>query len=483
MKKAVISVFLLLCLSSCKVGRFVYYNFADITDHKVFPNRTIENDSTDVFYFKNSTEDNFKFKMTDGSSFETFLEDNHTVAFLVIQNDTIKYQNYFNDYNESSIVASFSMAKSFTSFLIGCAIEDGLIQSVNDPVTDYIPEMRENGFDKVSIENLLQMTSGLKFNESYVNPFGHAATFYYGRNLRKVTQRLKLEKEPGTRMQYVSGDTQILGLLLDRVLADKTISQYLEEKLWTKTGMQYDASWSIDKKKNGLEKTFCCLNARAIDFAKFGRLYLNHGNWEGQQLISEDWVKQSTKVDTLNGSYKGYQYQWWIPNDKGDFIAEGILGQFIFVSPSENLIIVRLGEKYGNVNWESAFEKIKEVLKTYDKRIAAKNKIQTIRERLENSMLDYITPGVTAYDETDVETCMKILDEHLDQINECQTKEEALKLTENTILKLNDLNKKTNYELVETTQREDIAEIIILAGFAKGFNTKDEDITEEWREW
>ena len=130
-----------------------------------------------------------------------------------------------------------------------------------------------------------------------------------------------------------------------------------------RVGMEFNASWSIDKKENGIEKTFCCLNARAIDFAKFGRLYLNKGNWDGKQLVSKQWVERSTKRDTSSGSGRNYQYQWWIPNNEGDFMAVGILGQFIFVSPSENLIIVRLGEEYGDADWEEVFEKIKEFIK------------------------------------------------------------------------------------------------------------------------
>jgi len=362
MKKSICFLIILLTLSSCKAGRFVYYNFANITDHKVFPNRTIKNDSTNIFYFKQNSGKDLDIKLKDGSSFDDYLEKNRTVAFLIIHNDTLKYEKYFNDYSRESVVASFSMAKSFTSFLIGCAIEDQYINSVNDKVSSYIPELKENGFDEVTIENLLQMTSGLDFNESYTNPFGHAATFYYGRNLRKSTLKLDLKSEPNQYTEYVSGNTQLLGLILDRVLEDKTISQYLEEKLWTQVGMEYDASWSIDKKKNGLEKTFCCLNARAVDFAKFGRLYMNKGNYNGKQIISEAWVHNSTKIDTLKGSDFNYQYQWWIPNKKGDFIAEGILGQFVFVSPEEKLIIVRLGEKYGNVNWEGTFEKLKEIV-------------------------------------------------------------------------------------------------------------------------
>lgn len=363
MKKIIYLLLILFATSSCTVGRFAYYNFADITDYKIFPERKIENDSTDIFYFKNNEKNELNITLKDGGSFEDFLSKSKTVAFLIIQNDTLKYENYFNDYSKESIVASFSMAKSFTSFLIGCAIEDKYINSIDDPVTIYIPELKENGFEDVTIENLLQMTSGLDFNESYINPFGHAATFYYGRNLEKSSLKLKLKNKPNELTEYVSGNTQLLGLILDRVLKEKSISQYLEEKLWKQVGMEYSASWSIDKKKDGLEKTFCCINARAIDFAKFGRLYLNKGNWNGKQIVSKSWVHSSTKLDSLKGSNLGYQYQWWIPNEKGDFIAEGILGQFIFVSPSQNLIIVRMGEKYGNVNWEDTFEKIKEVVK------------------------------------------------------------------------------------------------------------------------
>lgn len=363
MKNIIYILLILLTVTSCKIGRFAYYNFANITDHKIFPKRAVENDSTAIFYFKEDVEKKLDITLTDGSSFEEFLEKNKTVAFLVIQNDSIKYEKYFNKYSRESTVASFSMAKSFTSFLIGCAIEDNYISSVDDAVTKYIPELEKNGFDNVSIENLLQMTSGLNFNESYFNPFGHAATFYYGRNLEKSSLKLGLKNKPNESTDYTSGNTQLLGLLLDRVLKEKTISQYLEEKLWKQVGMEYRASWSIDKKNDGIEKTFCCVNARAIDFAKFGRLYLNNGNWNGKQLISKSWVENSTKLDSLNGSSLGYQYQWWLPNKKGDFMAQGILGQFIFVSPSENLIIVRLGKKYGNVNWKGTFENVKEVLK------------------------------------------------------------------------------------------------------------------------
>ena len=356
MKQLKLLLFVMLILtifSACKVGRFVVYNFADIKDYKKFPARSIEN-SERKFVFQTAENSRVPKEINlKGKSFpfEKYLEDNKTVAFLVIKNETIQYEKYWGKYDESSIVPSFSMAKAITSILMGCAIDDKLIQSVEEPITNYIPELAHKGFEKVTIEHLLQMTSGLDFNECYANPFGEAASYYYGTNLRKEVNKLKLKKAPGEAFDYVSGNTQLLGLVLERALKGKTISTYLEEKIWKPLGMEFNASWSLDRKKNGLEKTFCCINARARDFAKIGRLYANKGNWNGQQIVSEQWVRQSTKVDTTNGSAWFYQYQWWLPTQTGDFMAEGILGQYIYLHPDKNLIIVRLGKKEGKADW------------------------------------------------------------------------------------------------------------------------------------
>ncbi len=340
-------------LTSCQLGRFVFYNFADIKDHKIFDSRPLIA-TTPPFNFQTTNSGKFP-KGLKGISFDKYLEDNKTVAFLIIRNDTIQYEKYFKGYDKQSIVPSFSMAKSVTSILIGCAFDEGLIKSVEEPITTYIPELSKNGFDKVAIKHLLQMTSGIKFNESYFNPFGDAASFYYGLNLRKKLGKMKLKTEPGKRFEYVSGNTQLLGLVLERALKSKTITSYLQEKIWTPLGMEYDASWSIDRKKNGLEKTFCCINARARDFAKIGRLYCNKGNWNGKQIVSQKWVEASTKLDTTEGSVNYYQYQWWLPTPNEDFMAEGFLGQFIYVNPSKNLIIVRLGKNVGKADWWSVF--------------------------------------------------------------------------------------------------------------------------------
>lgn len=362
LKRIIFLLFASICLSSCQVGRFIVYNFADIKDYEKFPSRELTSNS-EKFNF-HSTE-NGKFpKMLkignkqDSVSLDWLLEKNKTVAFLIIKNDTIQYENYFKGYNKESIIPSFSMAKSITSILIGCAIDEDLIKSIDDPITDYIPELKKNGFEKVKIKHLLQMTSGIKFNESYINPLGEAASFYYGRNLKQQTTKLKLKTKPGIEFNYVSGNTQLLGLVLERALKTKTITEYFQEKLWTPLEMEYDGSWSIDKKMDGLEKTFCCVNARARDFAKIGRLYLNNGNWNGKQIVSVKWVEESTKIDTTQGSVKEYQYQWWLPSTNGDFMAEGILGQYVYVNPNDNTIIVRMGKKNGRVDWAELFKQL-----------------------------------------------------------------------------------------------------------------------------
>lgn len=351
-------------LSSCTVGRFFIYNFADTRDHKKFPSRPLAPSSERYAYVIAAKEKGPRTITYDGKeqAFDEFLEDHRTVAFLIIHRDTLKYERYFKGYDPAHVHTSFSMAKSVMSMRIGCALADGYITNVSQPITDFVPELKKNGFDAVTLEHVLQMTSGLDFSESYVNPFGSAAKYYYGRRLYKNMARMKLKRAPGTMFEYVSGNSQLLGLILERALRAKgdqrTITAYCQDKLWSPLGMEYPASWSIDRKEGGIEKTFCCVNAPARDFAKLGSLYLHGGNWNGAQLVPAEWVEQSTRVDTSNGSAARYQYQWWLPSGDGDFMAQGILGQFIFVDPARELVIVRLGKKYGGVGWSNVFRSI-----------------------------------------------------------------------------------------------------------------------------
>lgn len=345
----------LVCLNSCLPARIVWHNYADIGDYKIFPKRKLK--APVESYKIPLSSQNFNIEeLVNKDKYKSaseFFNRSKTVAFIIIKKDSILYENYFNDYERESVVPSFSMAKSYISALTGIAIDDGLINSVNDPVTKYLPELKDNGFDRVTIEHLLQMNSGIEFNENYKNPFSEASTYYYGNDLRKQVAQLKIIHEPGTHFQYASGNTQLLALILEKVLKGKTVTEYLNEKIWQPLGMEYDATWSIDSKKSGLEKAFCCINARAIDFAKFGMLYYNNGKWNDKQIISEDWVKKINEQNKTEGNSFFYSYHWRkISPESKEYYAAGWLGQYIYVNPEKDIVIVRLGKNFGNVVWE-----------------------------------------------------------------------------------------------------------------------------------
>lgn len=343
-------------MSSCQVSRFILYNFADINDYRKFPSREIKAPA-EHHPFERSWTGKFPSKI-NGEPLEEFLIKNNTVAFLIISNDTIHYENYFYNYHPNSLIPSFSVTKSILSLLIGCAIDDGYIQSENDNVTIYIPELKKNNFDKVKIKHLLQMTSGIEFSEKYYTPFSDAARFYYGKNLRKKLLKMKLKNEPGKKFEYHSGNSQLLGLVLERALKGKTISQYLQEKIWIPLGMESDATWSLDWGKNPIEKTFCCFNATATDFAKIGRLFIHKGVYQGKRIISDEWISHILKPENSEGSVSYYQYSWWLPHPGQDILADGHLGQYIYVYPAKKLIIVRLGKNTGKVDWWKFFKEL-----------------------------------------------------------------------------------------------------------------------------
>ncbi|MCP4439233.1 MAG: serine hydrolase [Aureispira sp.] len=352
-----IGIILVLMITGCHAGRFIIWNFADIRDHKKFAKIDLEIDESKTFKFQETDGNVFvkptftsKKDSTSHPSLEQFLKNTKTVAFLVIRNDSILYEKYLYGRDTAALVPSFSAAKSVVSALVGIAIAEGHIDSIQDFITKYIPELPSDPFGKITIEHLLNMRSGLDFKEEYFNPFGHVAKFYYGTNLRKFTKQLKAKEAPGKTFEYISVNTQLLGWAVEEATGQNLVD-YLEEKIWKPLGMETPASWSIDSRKQKLAKAFCCLNATARDFAKFGRLYLNRGDWNGKQIIPERWVVESSK---FNGG--GYKYQWW-KVDKESYAAIGFLGQYIYINPNQNLIMIRLG-KQQKTNWERVFRTI-----------------------------------------------------------------------------------------------------------------------------
>ena len=345
------------------VFRIIRYNTSGIEDYQIFPSRSLQASKT-PFYFSENPAKVFNYaSITVGNDkdipLDTLLQANDTTAFIIIKSDNILYENYYNGGVQSAPSLAFSMTKSMLSILIGCAIEDGYIQSVNQPVTDYVPELSLSGFDYVTIRHLLQMTSGMDYVEND-NPFGVHPRFYYTTNLEKEILKLKAPNMSGQKFKYKSGENALLGLILTRALKTKTITTYMQERLWEPLGMEYNGQWSIDHEGDGLEKTWCCLSATARDFAKFGRLYLNGGDWNGAQIISKSWVEQSTRLDTEEGSAWNYQYQWWLPSKNSNaYMAIGHLGQYLYIHPEKQVIIVRLGKSEGTLSRENWLELLK----------------------------------------------------------------------------------------------------------------------------
>ena len=294
-------------------------------------------------------------------NFDEFLASTGTTAFVVIKDDKILYEKYFNGYQKDSISTSFSMAKSITSGLIGLAIDEGLIASVDDPVTKYIPELRQKDprFDNITIKNLLTMSSGLEYVEEGL-PWSDDTKTYYDTDLRSLGFSSRIEDESGKRFHYNNYNALLLGMILERT-THKHVSQYLEEKIWKPLGMDAPASWSLDSVASGFEKMESGINAKAIDFAKFGRLFLNNGNWNDKQIISEKWVKESTRPDVTTDPAPYYQYMWWVDPLSGNgthynFYAAGKHGQFIYVIPEKDMIIVRHGYESGYDSWTDLFK-------------------------------------------------------------------------------------------------------------------------------
>jgi CubicO group peptidase (beta-lactamase class C family) len=375
------------------LARDMVWGPSDVWDYQKFPERAVNN-AAPAFQFKQSLRPELFQAMTieytqDGqvkqAGFEEFLKASQTTSFIVIKDDAILYEGYFNGYDRDSIVTSFSMAKSVTSALIGIAIDEGRIGSVDDPIISYLPELRGKGLDEVTIRHLLLMASGIRYvsddeisGPAELWPFSDDGLSYNYPNLRSQALAVAPDgKQPGAEFNYNNYNPTLLGVILERT-THMPVAQYLQEKIWEPLGMEYPASWSLDSKAAGFEATLCCLNGRAIDFAKFGRLFLHNGNWNGAQVISEQWVKESTspypnpngdiawRANTWFSDWPAsngyYKYQWWgkiKPDGSYDFIAVGHLGQRIYVSPQHRAVLVRFGISDEGVDaWEDVLASV-----------------------------------------------------------------------------------------------------------------------------
>lgn len=276
------------------------------------------------------------------------IEKYNPAVFLIIKNDSIRYEKYWDNYNENSLTNSFSMAKSFIGLLIGIAIDEGKINSVDDPVGLYLEQYKNH--PELKIKHLLTMSSGIDFDESYNSPFGHMAKAYYGTDIKKLNEDYTVTSKPGEIWKYLGGNTIILSFIIEKV-SGMSISQYMSRKVWQPLGAKNEALWSLDQ-KDGAEKAYCCFYSNARDFARIGQLINNKGLWNGQRIITEKYLEAATMpafnlTDKNGKTVDFYGYQIWTSYYKNlDVIyARGILGQYIISIPEKNIVIVRLGHK------------------------------------------------------------------------------------------------------------------------------------------
>ncbi len=360
------------CSTESYLVRWIIWNKSDIEDYMKFPNYSF-NASSNPYHFHS----NFDFtydslhvseKKNKKTPLYQILERSHTTAFLIIRNDTILYEKYLNGYDKQSINTSFSTAKSLTSILVGAAIDDGFITSENDKVTDYLPELLQidPNYSYLKLSHLLDMRSGIQFKDHDL-PWGDKPKAYYHPRLRDRVLKLPLTSQPGGNFKYNSYNPILIGLIIERTTG-LSPAKYFEQKIWNKLGMEYDGSWSMDSEESKTIKMESGLNLRAIDFAKLGRIVLNYGEWNGQQIISEQWIRNCFLIlpehnVTDFGEEIYYENFWWLysKDKQNPYIISGWghLGQYLYIFPDKQLIIVRMGKKTGNVDsWGKIFKEI-----------------------------------------------------------------------------------------------------------------------------
>ncbi len=315
-----------------------------IDEYAIFENRTVAAGEYQPWKISSN------YNKTENKELLKHIEHYNPSAFLVVKQNEIVYEKYWDKYDENSLTNSFSVAKTFIALLIGIAIDEGKINSVDDAVGDYLPEYKDH--PELKIKHLLTMSSGINFDESYQSPFGHMAKAYYGTDLKKLNENYEVTEAPGKTWRYLGGNTLILSFILEKATGT-TISDYMSEKVWKPIGAKNNALWNLDH-KDGREKAYCCFYSNAQDFARIGQLFLNKGKWNGQTIVTEKYINDATTLTYQLKDVDGkivdfYGYHLWAAYYKNMnvFYARGIKGQYIIFIPQKQLVIVRLGHERG----------------------------------------------------------------------------------------------------------------------------------------
>ncbi|MDE5756555.1 MAG: beta-lactamase family protein [Clostridia bacterium] len=379
---AIVLIFSILCIattcmySATFLNRVVLHWDSSVEDYKIFPKRVIQKSENPYAYTESINQavgdinveySNKKIPLNE------FINKTKTTSFIVVKNDEIIYRQYANGYDENSTFTSFSMAKSIVSLLIGKAIEDGYIDSVNQPISVFITEFKDKPIGNTTIEQLLLMRSNIAYDEDKFLWFGDDTLTYWYDDLRQLAlNHTKLTDKYNGAFHYNNYHPLLLGIILERSTG-VSVSQYFQSKIWQKIGAEYDASWSLDSEKTGFEKMESGINFNAVDFMKIGSMVLHDGYWNGQQIINGDWLDVSTSCEFPLNNYEyknsflddkniGYKYMWYsVPTEQSryDIVAWGKSDQILYISPANNIVVLRTGKTDGGVdNWVEVIKDI-----------------------------------------------------------------------------------------------------------------------------
>ncbi|MEO6435250.1 MAG: serine hydrolase [Tepidisphaeraceae bacterium] len=333
-------------LGGCTAARTAVHNFANLDDHRIFAKRSIARGSQASLLRTFSRVPRFvaEMEVPDESGavrpLDHYLDDTRTAAFIVLRDDRIVYERYARGFNQRSLLNSFSIAKSVMATLVGIAVSEGKIPSLEAKVADYRTDFAATPYGAVTLKSLLTMTSGMGDAPTLLPG---RAQFYYGDDLHQVLAGARPEVRGESGWRYSEADVQMLGFVLEAAVG-KTVSEYLAEKLWKPLGMESEALWALDR-EGGTEKAFCCISARARDFARFGRLYLEGGRWNGERLVPTSWIARTVLPGVRMHDGYTHRHLWWTPEGvEGDFYAYGHNGQFLYVNPKARTVIVKFSE-------------------------------------------------------------------------------------------------------------------------------------------
>ena len=313
-------------------------NTAFISDYEYFDNRQIKSANPQPWALHK------QYNTIDESNKLNELNDKRkTKSFLVIKNDSILFEKYYDGHKQTDISNSFSVAKSIVTSMLGKAIMEGKIKSLDQPVSDFFKEYKNGLASELTVGDLASMSSGMKWNEKYYSVINITSESYFTDDLRSVILGQEIENKPGKGFRYSSGDTQLLAMIIEKATGT-SLSNYLSQKFWDPMGAENLALWQIDSKESGMEKAYCCIAATARDFARFGKLYIDKGKWGDTQILDSSFVELS--LNPVFDDSPFYGYGWWLYEYEGKkvFTMNGHRGQFVISFPDENIIIVRQGD-------------------------------------------------------------------------------------------------------------------------------------------